>query len=175
MRSLVSETLAPLIGTLAFLLLLLPVFYVWIPYEIISSKYAYLFNIGVLKYFGICFIVIGIIVGILCSIGFVVQAKGSPIPFSPTKELIVTGMYRYVRNPLYIAGSSVLIGETLLFQSLGLLIYFIFMFANFYVLALMEETVLGEKFGAKYEQYRKSVPRWIPRFEPYETNESESQ
>jgi protein-S-isoprenylcysteine O-methyltransferase Ste14 len=118
--------------------------------------------------------VIGIIVAIRCSIDFVVRAKGSPIPFTPIKELIVTGVYRYVRNPLYIAGSSVLIGETLMFQSFGLLIYFIIMFAQFYLLALMEETVLEEQFGVKYKQYRRSVPRWIPRLAPYEINETES-
>jgi protein-S-isoprenylcysteine O-methyltransferase Ste14 len=162
-----SETLSALISTFFFLFLLLPIFYIWIPYEIISSKYVYTFNIGVLRYLGICFIVLGIAIGTLCSIGFVVQGKGSPIPFSPTKELVVTGIYRYVRNPLYIAGSSVLIGETLLFQSFGLLIYFIIMFGIFYFQALMEETHLEGEFGETYNHYRKSVPRWIPNLKPY--------
>jgi protein-S-isoprenylcysteine O-methyltransferase Ste14 len=163
-----SETITALISTLAFMLLLIPIFYIWIPYEIISSRYAYSVNIGALRYFGICFIVPGIIIGILCSIGFVVQGKGSPIPFSETKELVVTGIYRYVRNPLYIAGSSALIGEAILFQSLGLLIYFIIMFGFFYFQALMEETHLEREFGETYNDYRKSVPRWIPNLRPYE-------
>ncbi|MEJ2750476.1 MAG: methyltransferase, partial [Anaerolineae bacterium] len=96
---------------------------------------------------GICFITLGIIIGIPCSVGFVVHGKGSPIPFSPTKELVVTGIYRYVRNPIYIAGSSVLIGEAIFFQSFGLLIYFIIMFGVFYIQALMEETHLESEFG----------------------------
>ena len=167
MRRMPSETLSPLISTLFFLFVLLPVFYFWIPYEIISSRYLYSFDIGVLRYLGICFIVFGIIIDILCSIGFVVQGKGSPIPFSPTKELVVTGIYRYVRNPFYIAGSSVLIGETILFQSFGLLIYFIIMFGVFYFQALMEETHLESEFGEAYNHYRKSVPGWIPNLRPY--------
>ena len=132
MRSMASETIAALISTLAFVFLVIPIFYIWIPYEIISSRHVYSFNIGVLRYSGLCFIVLGIIIGIFCSIVFVVQAKGSPIPFSPTKELVVTGIYRYVRNPLYIAGSSVLIGEAILLQSFGLLIYFFIMFGFFF-------------------------------------------
>ena len=167
MRSVNSETLAALISTLAFLFLLLPIFYIWIPYEIISSRYVYSFNIGVLRYFGICFIVLGIIISIFCLFSFIVQGKGSPIPFSPTKELIVTGIYRHVRNPLYIAGSLVLIGETILFQSFGLLFYFFIMFGNFYFLSLMEETHLESEFGESYNHYRKSVPRWIPNLRPY--------
>ena len=69
-----SETLAALVSTLAFMFLLLPIFYIWIPYEIISSKYVYSFNIGTLKYLGICFIVLGIVVGL--SMGNVLRSAG---------------------------------------------------------------------------------------------------
>jgi protein-S-isoprenylcysteine O-methyltransferase Ste14 len=167
MRLITSETLAALISTLAFIFLLLPIFYIWIPYEIISSRYMYSFDIGILRYSGLCFVVFGIVIGILCSIVFVVQGKGSPIPFSPTKELVVTGIYRYVRNPLYLAGSSVLVGETILFQSFGILIYFFIMFGIFFIQALMEETHLENEFGETYSHYRKSVPGWIPKLTPY--------
>ena len=93
--------------------------------------------------------------------------KGTQIPFTPIKELIVTGLYRFVRNPLYIAGVLVLSGEAILFQSFGILIYCLVMFGIFNVLVRMEETLLAEKFGAKYERYCKSVPRWMPRFKPF--------
>ena len=86
MRSAISETFVALVSTLAFLLVVLPIFYIWIPYEIVSSMNGYSFKIGGLRYSGICFIVLGAIVAILCSIGFIVRAKGSPIPFSPTKD-----------------------------------------------------------------------------------------
>jgi protein-S-isoprenylcysteine O-methyltransferase Ste14 len=64
----------------------------------------------------------------------------------------VTGIYRFVRNPLYIAGVLVLSGEAILFQSLGILIYCLVMFGIFNVHVLMEESLLAEKFGAIYER-----------------------
>ena len=75
---------------------------------------------------------------------------------------------------MYIAGSFVLAGEALLFQSKGLFIYFLVMFGVFNVHVLIEETLLADKFGATYEHYCKSVPRWIPRLTPYRENGSES-
>jgi protein-S-isoprenylcysteine O-methyltransferase Ste14 len=100
--------------------------------------------------------------------------KGTPIPFTPTKELIVTGFYRFVRNPLYIAGVFVLTGEALLFQSFGILIYGVVMFGIFNLHVFMEEAFLSDKFVVTYEQYRNSVPRWIPRLKPYKGTASES-
>ena len=86
----------------------------------------------------------------------------------------MTGLYRFVRNPLYIAGVLVLAGETILFQSVGIFIYCLVMFGVFNVHVLMEETLLAEKFGARYEQYCKSVPRWIPRLNLYRKKDIES-
>lgn len=112
---------------------------------------------------------------IICSGSFVFIGKGTPIPFTPTKELIVTGLYRFVRNPLYISGVLVLAGEAILFQSLGILIYCLVMFGIFNVHVLMEETLLADKFGEAYQRYCKSVTRWIPSAKPYIDNDSESQ
>ncbi|MEJ2476195.1 MAG: isoprenylcysteine carboxylmethyltransferase family protein, partial [Desulfobacterales bacterium] len=100
---------------------------------------------------------------------------GTPIPFTPTKELVVTGLYKYVRNPLYIAGMLVLLGETLLFLSKGIFIYTLIIFGVFNIHVLMEENHLEDTFGKKYEQYRKDVPRWIPRFKSYKENDPSSQ
>ena len=131
MRSITSETLSSLVSTLAFLFLLIPIFYIWIPYEIISSRFVFSFTIGKFRYIGILLIISGIFIAISCSIDFVFKGKGSPIPFSETEKLIVSGFYRFVRNPLYIAGVFVFWGEALLFQSLGIFIYCLLMFAVF--------------------------------------------
>jgi len=175
MKSKIAETLIASLGTLFFLFLIIPFFLIWIPRRILlSPENIYRFDIGVYRYFGLAPIVLGVVIYILCSGSFVLIGKGTPIPFTPTKELIVTGLYRFVRNPLYIAGVLVLAGEAILFQSVGIFIYCLVMFGVFYFHVLMEETLLAEKFGVTYEQYCKSVPRWIPKLKPYLGKDSES-
>jgi protein-S-isoprenylcysteine O-methyltransferase Ste14 len=176
MKSKTSEILLALLGTLLFLFILVPFFLIWIPHRILLSPvYLYRFDIGIFGYLGLVPIVLGVVIYIFCSSSFVFVGKGTPIPFTPTKELIVTGLYRFVRNPLYIASVLVLAGEAILFQSLGIFIYCLAAFGVFNFHVIMEETPLSEKFGAVYEQYRNSVPRWVPRLRPYKENESESQ
>lgn len=170
-----SKTFLAFAGTLIYLFLLVPFFIIWIPYEIMSA-YGHVieFNNGIFQYVGLVFIALGVVAYIWCSGSFVFYARGTPIPFTPTKELVVTGPYKYVRNPLYIAGTLILLGETLLFQSKGIFIYALIMFGVFNVHVFMEETHLEDKFGKKYEQYRNDVPRWIPRFKSYKVNDSSS-
>ena len=93
----------------------------------------YLYCVGLLP------ITIGVIVYFLSSYAFVFSGKGTPIPSAPPKELVVTGLYRYVRNPMYTAGFFVLVGEILLFQSKGLLIYFLVLFGIFNILVVATE------------------------------------
>jgi protein-S-isoprenylcysteine O-methyltransferase Ste14 len=175
MKSKIAETLIASLGTLLFLFLIIPFWLIWIPHRILlSPEHIYRFDIGIYRYFGLAPIVLGVVIYIFCSGSFVVVGKASPIFFTPTKELIVTGFYRFVRNPLYIAGVLVLAGEAILFQSLGIFIYCLVTFGIINVIVLMEETLLAEKFGARYEQYCKSVPRWIPRLKPYRIKDSES-
>ncbi|MCP4718909.1 MAG: isoprenylcysteine carboxylmethyltransferase family protein [Desulfobacteraceae bacterium] len=163
-----SDTLEALLGTLIFLFGVLPIFLVWIPYEIITSpKIIYVFGLGEIRYLGMIPIFIGVIVYVWCSNNFVFEGKGTPIPFTPTKKLIVKGLYMFVRNPLYVAGVMVLTGEALLFQSIGIFIYCLAMFAAFNFHVFMEETLLTNQFGETYEEYKKHVPRWIPRLTPY--------
>ena len=175
MKANFSKKFLAFVGTLIYLFLLVPFFIIWIPYEILSaSGHDIEFTNGVFQHVGLVLIALGVVAYIWCSGSFVFYAKGTPIPFSPTKELVVTGLYTYVRNPLYIAGTLVLLGETLLFQSKGIFIYTLIMFGVFNVHVLMEETHLEDTFGKKYEQYRKDVPRWIPRFISYKENDSSS-
>lgn len=173
MKTGASVPISALLGTMLFLFLLVPFFIVWIPYEILSaSGHDLEWNSTAIQYVGLVFIFPGAVAYLWCSGSFVIHAKGTPIPFTPTKELVVTGLYKFVRNPLYIAGTLVLSGETLLFQSKGLFIYTIVMFGIFHIHVLMEETHLENTFGNKYEQYRRSVPRWIPRFKSYKDENS---
>ena len=147
MKSKIAELLLASFGTIVFLLLIIPFFLIWIPHKILlSPDYIYRFDIGVYRYLGLAPIVVGVVIYIFCSGSFVFAGKGTPIPFTPTKELIVTGLYRFVRNPLYIAGVLVLAGEAILFQSLGIFIYCLLMFVVFNVHVLMEESILANVF-----------------------------
>lgn len=175
MKAKISEFLEALLSTLLFLFLLIPFFLIWIPRTILlSHEEIYSFNIGGIRYLGLIPIILGVVIYVFCSGSFVFIGKGTPIPFTPTKKLIITGFYRFVRNPLYIAGIFVLVGEAFLFQSIGILIYCLVMFGIFNFHVLLEEALLTEKFGADYKQYRNSVPRWIPRLKPYRDKELES-
>jgi len=168
MKPKTSELIEALLGTLFFLMIIVPIFTIWIPRTIISSSYQiYEFDIGKIRFLGLLPILLGSAIYVSCSFNFLFVGRSSPIPFTQTKRLILKGLYRYVRNPLYIAGVFVLVGEAVLFQSVGIFIYCLVMFGLFYVNVIMEETFLANEFGAEYDQYCNSVPRWIPRLTAY--------
>src|SRR3972149_6000362 len=92
--------------------------------------------------------------------------KAPPALIAPPKELVVTGFYRYVRNPMYVAGIIALTGWILWSPSLALIVapFLFFIAAHFFVVSY-EEPTLKKKFGAAYEDYLNRVPRWIPHFD----------
>ena len=98
-----------------------------------------------------------------CIWEFARRGRGTLSPADPPKELVVQGLYRYVRNPMYLSVSTILLGEALLARSLALLGYWAFFFvaANLFVM-LYEEPALERQFGESYERYRRKVGRWIP-------------
>ena len=96
---------------------------------------------------------------------FLVQGRGTPAPIDPPKELVATGFYRYVRNPMYVGVLAMIVGHFLWFGYWNLFIYAIIVFFAFNTfVAYYEEPTLKRKFGAAYEDYLKKVQRWIPRF-----------
>src|SRR5215470_6538170 len=98
---------------------------------------------------------------------FALEGLGTPAPIAPPQKLVVTGLYRYVRNPIYIAVVAVIFGQALLFGDLRLLWYgaLLWLFFHTWVVAI-EEPGLRESFGAEYESYCANVPRWLPRLTP---------
>ena len=96
--------------------------------------------------------------------GFAVIGGGTPAPIAPTKILVVKGLHRFVRNPMYIGVALVIGGQAWLFHSPHIAIYMICMLlvAHLFVL-FYEEPTLHRRFGDTYDRYRESVPRWIPR------------
>ena len=101
------------------------------------------------------------------------KADGTPVPVASPSRLVVSGFYRYVRNPIYVGFLAILAGQALLFGSPGLLEYTAVAWcvgaaaARFY-----EEPALARKFGADYQKYRRAVHAWIPRLHPWTPGES---
>jgi len=99
---------------------------------------------------------------------FALEGLGTPAPVAPPKKLVVTGLYRYVRNPIYIAVVAVIFGQALVFGELRLLWYGALLWLFFHLWVLMlEEPELKQTFGAEYVSFRTNVPRWIPRLTPW--------
>lgn len=99
---------------------------------------------------------------------FALQGIGTPAPVFPPRHLVVTGFYRYVRNPMYVAGTSLLLGQALLLGDIRILAYAMlgWLATHLFVLTY-EEPTLRRTFGAGYETYCAHVPRWMPRFTPW--------
>ena len=101
---------------------------------------------------------------------FALQGLGTPAPIAPTQKLVVTGLYRYVRNPIYVAVVAVILGQAILFGDWRLMTYGGLMWLAFHAFVVTyEEPVLAQSFGAEYEDFRANVQRWIPRLSPWRT------
>lgn len=99
---------------------------------------------------------------------FVVEGVGTPAPVAPTQQLVVGGLYRYVRNPMYIAVATTIAGQALILGRPALLLYAaLFGAAVFTFVRLYEEPTLRRSFGPEYEAYRQAVPGWRPRRRPW--------
>ena len=98
---------------------------------------------------------------------FALQGLGTPAPIAPPRNLVVSGLYRYVRNPIYVAVVAVILGQAVLFADWHLLGYgaLIWLFFHIVVIAY-EEPTLRQSYGAEYESYCANVPRWLPRLTP---------
>jgi protein-S-isoprenylcysteine O-methyltransferase Ste14 len=95
---------------------------------------------------------------------FVVEGLGTPAPVAPTQHLVVGGLYRYVRNPMYLAVAATIVGQALILGRPALLLYallfgaVVWAFVRFY-----EEPTLARRYGAEYDAYRRAVPGWWPK------------
>lgn len=99
---------------------------------------------------------------------FVTIGKGTLAPWDPTQQIVVVGIYRYVRNPMISGVIAILLGEALLLRSWPVLVWAGFVIViNMIYIPLLEEPGLHERFGASYAKYAASVPRWIPRRRPW--------
>lgn len=119
---------------------------------------------GFLIYLALPLWMIGGAMLLWCFWDFLAIGHGTPAPIDPPKELIVAGLYRYVRNPMYVGVLLMLLAHFLWFGFWLLLGYAVFFFVAFHMFVInYEEPTLTKKFGKSYKAYLKQVPRWVPR------------
>jgi protein-S-isoprenylcysteine O-methyltransferase Ste14 len=134
---------------------------VWLPWWILTR-----FNptAGPVAWPAIAVIALGAALYLCCLWAFAVVGRGTPGPRDPPRRVIATGPYRWVRNPIYLAALLVVLGEAWLFLSLPLLVYTAGMAIVFHLFVIgYEERTLRRRFGDAYADYRRTVPRWLPR------------
>jgi protein-S-isoprenylcysteine O-methyltransferase Ste14 len=117
---------------------------------------------------GVLLILAGVAVLLHAFARFVVEGLGTPAPVAAPEKLVVGGLYRHVRNPMYVAVTSTIIGQALLLGRPALLVYAaLFMAAVATFVHLYEEPTLTRRFGDDYTRYRRAVPAWRPRLTPW--------
>jgi protein-S-isoprenylcysteine O-methyltransferase Ste14 len=121
-----------------------------------------------LQVVGVALIAAGVVVLVHAFVRFVAEGIGTPAPLAPTQRLVVGGLYRHVRNPMYLAVVAIIVGQALALGRPALLLYAAAVggataaFVHWY-----EEPTLRARFGAQYEAYRRAVPAWWPRLRPW--------
>jgi protein-S-isoprenylcysteine O-methyltransferase Ste14 len=123
---------------------------------------------------GLILLAVGVFVLLQAFVRFVVEGLGTPAPVAPTERLVVGGLYRYVRNPMYLAVAAIIVGQALVLGQPILLLY-----AGAFAVAVAafvhwyEEPTLRRRFGEHYEAYRRAVPAWRPRREPWKADKGD--
>ena len=128
-------------------------------------------NVELPRVIGIALIAAGV-PGVVDSFArFALQGLGTPAPVAPPQKLVVSGLYRYVRNPMYVSVIAIVLGQAFLFGDWRLIIYGVafWLVAHLYVM-FYEEPTLRHKFGPEYRTFCANVPRWLPRLTPWQAS-----
>jgi protein-S-isoprenylcysteine O-methyltransferase Ste14 len=124
----------------------------------------------VVRVVGAGLLIAGTTVLVDCFARFVFQGRGTPAPVAPTETLVVTGLYRHVRNPMYVGVVSAIAGQALVFGDYRLILYAAGVAAAFHTFVVWyEEPRLTAQFGESYRRYCAGVRRWWPRVAPWAT------
>lgn len=134
-----------------------------IPHFIVGHGYGLALSRPLWAWIGLFPLGAGIVILFRCIWDFAVTGRGTLAPVDPPTQLVITGLYRYVRNPMYLGVLCILSGEALLFVSTGLLIYTLAVFLVVHLFVVFfEEPMLRRQFGESYQHYTRKVPRWLP-------------
>jgi protein-S-isoprenylcysteine O-methyltransferase Ste14 len=141
----------------------------YIPWRIGGWRvHASFFGFVILRIVGMVLVAGGLALLLESFLRFASQGIGTPAPVFPTRHLVVTGSYRYVRNPMYVAVVSLILGQGLIFGDIGILVYGICVWLTMHIFVLIyEEPTLRKAFAVDYAEFSAHVPRWIPRLTPW--------
>ena len=120
-------------------------------------------SVGIPEIAGLAIVVLGLALALTCVLTFAFVGRGTPAPFDPPRQLVIAGPYRRVRNPMYIGAVTALLGAALFYRSVALAGYaLLFLVITHLFVLLYEEPHLRRVFGQPYEDYLRTVHRWIP-------------
>ena len=142
------------------LMILLPYFMMTINNQVSLPVVNYIF----LKIFGVISVGLGVFIFLFNTFAFKRYGRGTPVPIEPPQELVAEGLYKYVRNSMYLGYFGIVFGEFFIFGHLSLLFYaIVFVILTHLYVVFVEEPGLKKRFGDNYGRYLKSVPRWLPK------------
>ncbi|MBV9514091.1 MAG: isoprenylcysteine carboxylmethyltransferase family protein [Mycobacteriaceae bacterium] len=135
------------------------------PLALLASGVGPTLQLGPARWVGLLPLGSGLVVILWCFADFVRRGRGTPAPYDPPRRLVVSGLYRSVRNPQYVGVLLVAVGEALLADAVVLLGYAALLAVVYHLFVLYyEEPTLSRLFGEAYARYREAVPRWLPRW-----------
>lgn len=136
----------------------------WLPLRVFERRAQWPESFDGMHFAGTVAALSGAAVFLQCTWILAVRGQGTPLFFDPPRKFTRRGPYKWVRNPMYLAFFAVVAGEGLFFRSWHIGVYFIFLVCALHLLVVLhEENALRFRFGAMYEDYRRDVPRWLPR------------
>jgi protein-S-isoprenylcysteine O-methyltransferase Ste14 len=156
-----------IVRTILFAGLFMGTVLVYVPVILASGPGTEHWTLGRWRHVGLLPLTAGIAGLAWCLRDFALVGRGTPAPFDPPQQLVATGLYRWVRNPMYLSALSLLVGEAMLLEAPVLLRYAVgFFLVTHLFVVLYEEPTLRRKFAESYDRYRTTVPRWVARRPP---------
>ena len=154
----------PLFRALVYGTLFVALLLVVLPGEVLrASGVAPPGRVGAPQIVGLTVLGLGAALAVWCVLTFAFVGRGTPAPFDPPRQLVTGGPYRFVRNPMYIGAGLALLGAAIYYGSIALLAYALaFTAATHLFVRFYEEPTLRRLFGAAYEEYCRTVHRWVP-------------
>lgn len=164
-----NDRLKAVLGSILFLFVAPGIVAGLIPWSLSYYRFGPpLLGLEPLRWLGALLLALGALLLIETFSRFALQGLGTPAPIAPTKTLVVTGSYRFVRNPMYVAVVSLIEGQALLFGDIAVFAYGLIVWLAVHLFVIgYEEPTLGDAYGDQYHRYCAHVRRWIPRLTPW--------